>query len=262
MNIGICGICGRMGKAILNGAIEKDHYLTTAFDSIEYCDDELKSILENRFSDTTISSINEDDLKKCDGIIDFSSPEATMKLLKIAEITNTPVIIGTTGFSQNELNKIEEYSKKIPLLSSPNWSLGVNLLFKLTEMASKALQNDYDIEIFEAHHKHKKDSPSGTAKKLVEIIKENVSELSDAKEIAGREGIIGERSDNEIGVMAMRGGDIVGEHTVFYAGQGERIELTHRATDRMVFARGAVKAFEFLKDKKKGYYSIFDVLGF
>jgi len=141
-------------------------------------------------------------------------------------------------------------------------SLGVNLLFKLTEIASMALTTDYDVEIFEAHHRFKKDAPSGTAKKLLEIVKENMKGLSDAADINGREGITGERTSNEIGIHAMRGGNIIGEHTVFYTGLDDRIELTHRAASRDVFARGAVSAFEFLNGKAPGFYTMYDVLGF
>ena len=140
-------------------------------------------------------------------------------------------------------------------------SLGVNLLFRLTEIAAKALQNEFDIEVFEAHHRLKKDAPSGTAKRLVDIIKSSVDELRSADEVHGRNGITGERKNDEIGVMAMRGGDIVGEHTVYFAGIGERIELTHRATRRDIFAAGAVRAIEFLIGKKPGVYTMFDVLG-
>ena len=127
-------------------------------------------------------------------------------------------------------------------------------MFKLTEIAAKSLENKFDIEVFEAHHKLKKDAPSGTAKALVETIKESVPELKDSKEVTGREGMVGERTDNEIGIMAMRGGDIIGEHTVFFIGDGERIELTHRAIDRDILARGAVLAAEYLHGKGAGFY--------
>ena len=144
---------------------------------------------------------------------------------------------------------------------SPNMSAGVNLLFKLAEIASKALDSTFDIEIFESHHNQKKDAPSGTAVKLGEILKKSRADLNSSEIITGRSGFTGERNKNEIGILAMRGGDIVGEHTVFFAGAGERIELTHRAGSRRTFASGAVMAVEFLKGKKNGNYSMFDVLG-
>jgi 4-hydroxy-tetrahydrodipicolinate reductase len=141
-------------------------------------------------------------------------------------------------------------------------SLGVNLLFKLTEVAAGALSPDYDVEIFEAHHRLKKDAPSGTAKRLLEIVRSGMKGLGGAREVDGRSGMTGERTRNEIGVLAMRGGDIVGEHTVFFTGIGERIELTHRATDREILSKGAVAAMEFLAGKPAGLYSMYDVLGF
>ena len=141
-------------------------------------------------------------------------------------------------------------------------SLGVNLLFKLTELASSAMTTDYDVEIFESHHRFKKDAPSGTAKRLLEVVKENMKGLSSAQTVNGRQGITGERTSNEIGMHAMRGGNIIGEHTVFFVGMDERIELTHRAANREAFASGAVPAMEFLKGKGPGLYSMYDVLGF
>ena len=206
--------------------------------------------------------MNKEDLEKVDVIIDFSTPPATMELLDLCVKQAKGLVIGTTGLSDDQIKRVQDSSVKIPVLLSPNMSLGVNLLFKLTEVAASALQNEFDIEVFEAHHRFKKDSPSGTAKKLIEIIKESVADLNSAPEMHGREGIVGERRDNEIGVMAMRGGDIVGEHTVFFAGIGERIELTHRATNRDIFARGSVLAAEFVNHREPGYYSMYDVLGF
>ena len=218
-------------------------------------------MINDKNFDVSVSEINSNDVKNGFGIIDFSAPSATMKLIDESIKNKRALVIGTTGFSKDQIARIEEASKEIPILFSPNMALGVNLLFKLTEIAAKALdKDDYDVEIFEAHHKKKKDSPSGTAKRLIEAVRE-MQGLQDAKEVHGREGLIGERSDNEIGVMAMRGGDIVGEHTVFFTAMGERIELTHRATNRDIFARGAVTAMEFLADKKNGLYSTFDLLG-
>ncbi len=262
MVVGICGIYGRMGGTILRILIDRGHTVGAGFDV-------KKTGKLSFYGDTVVNvqslekgaEIDMDELREVDGFIDFSSPGATLKLTAIAAEMGKPVVTGTTGFTENEAETVRAVSEKIPLLFSPNMSVGVNLLFKLTEIASKAVRNEYDIEIFEAHHKFKKDAPSGTAKRLVQIIKENIDDLRDCREVTGRDGITGERSKNEIGIMAMRGGDIVGEHTVFYTGMGERIELTHRATSRDTFAMGAVKAMEFLVDKKPGLYSMFDVLG-
>jgi 4-hydroxy-tetrahydrodipicolinate reductase len=262
--VGICGISGRMGRAISRILLERGHTITAAFEaqSSPFIGKDISVLLQNR-GDTgiTIAVMNESDLKNVDVMIDFSVPEATLSLLDLLKKRRIPIVIGTTGFSQDGVKRIEEASKDLPVLLSPNMSVGVNLLFKLTEIASKAFKGEYDIEVFEAHHRFKKDAPSGTAKKLVEIIKNAVPGLSNAQEISGREGMVGERGDKEIGVMAMRGGDIVGEHTVYFIGMEERIELTHRAASRDTFARGAVRVMEYLIDKKPGLYNMFDVLG-
>lgn len=264
MRTGICGVGGRMGLAILKITFERGNELAAAFDheSSVFFGNSVSILTTEAPEDIIINSINSDDLEKVDVVIDFSSPSATMELLELAVKQKKPLVIGTTGLSDEQILRIQDASEKIPILFSPNMSMGVNLLFKLTEVAATALQNEFDIEVFEAHHRFKKDSPSGTAKRLVEVIKESVSDLHQADEVYGREGLVGERKDKEIGVMAMRGGDIVGEHTVFFAGMGERIELTHRATNRDTFARGSVLAAEFLCHKGAGFYSMFDVLGF
>lgn len=262
MKVGICGISGRMGRMVLKKLLERGHTLSAGFDRVvvEKLDVE-DNIIDLNGLKVTLCDINIKDVKNTDGIIDFSSPEYTLKMVDAAVQCIKPIVIGTTGCTEEEVDKIKKASKIIPVLMAPNMSLGVNLLFKLTEIASKALKNELDIEVFEAHHRLKKDAPSGTAKKLVEIIKNSIPELKNSSEVTGRNGIIGERTDNEIGIMAMRGGDIVGEHTVFFNGIGERIELTHRATNRGVFASGAVTALEYLIDKEPGLYTMYDVLG-
>ena len=263
LRVGINGICGRMGQTILQIIMDSGHLLGAAFEhesSPEIGKD--ASILNSKNEPgITINPINEDDFQTLDGIIDFTSPAASMKILDIAKKTNTPLVLGTTGFSDDEIRKIEETSRHIPLLFSPNMSVGVNLLFKLTEIASYALKSGYDVEIFEAHHRFKKDAPSGTAKRLVDIIKNSIPKLGSAATIYDRSDRTEERADNEIGVSVMRGGDIVGEHTVYFAGMGERIELTHRASSRETFARGAVVGLEYVTAKEPGLYNMFDVLG-
>lgn len=264
MKIAICGIDGRMGVAILKTILDRKHDLCGAFThkGSPFTGKPAGFLIGSDKVASTIEPISGNAVEKCDVIIDFSAPAATMELLDLAESYQKPLVIGTTAFTDEQKNRIEEASKNIPLILSPNMSLGVNLLFKLTELASKALNSDYDVEVFEAHHRFKKDAPSGTAKRLVEIIHNNFPGLNDAVEYYGREGITGERTTREIGVHAMRGGDIVGEHTVYFAAMGERIELTHRASSRDTLARGAVLAAEFLVTRKPGSYSMFDVLGF
>jgi 4-hydroxy-tetrahydrodipicolinate reductase len=264
MNIGICGIGGRMGNAILRIMIERGHKLHAAFDAegSPLINKNAEELVDSPLADCVITAISADALKGVDGVIDFSGPAATMKLMKILSELKKPVVIGTTGFSEADVTEIRSYSEKIPVIHSPNMSLGVNLLFKLTEIASMALTTEYDVEIFEAHHRFKKDAPSGTAKRLLEIVKENMKGLTDAADINGREGITGERTNNEIGMHAMRGGNIIGEHTVFFTGLDDRIELTHKAASRDVFARGAVSAVEYLNNRAPGFYTMYDVLGF
>jgi 4-hydroxy-tetrahydrodipicolinate reductase len=194
-------------------------------------------------------------------IIDFTMPEVTLKAVETAVKSKAKMIIGSTGLSDKEKEKIISASAEVPIVYSPNMSMGVNLLFKLTEMVTASLGEGFDVEIVEAHHCHKKDAPSGTALRLGEAVASGRS--VDLKGIAryGREGIIGERKQGEIGIHAVRGGDIVGDHTVLFAGEGERIELRHMAHSRMTFAMGALKAARFLEKKESGFYTMFDVLG-
>ncbi len=264
MRIGICGICGRMGVSILKTALERGHSLAAAFDhsGVPLFGRDAGALVNMKDLGVMVASINEEDLARCDGIIDFSSPAATMQLLDAAAALKKPLVIGTTGLSEVETGRIRKAAGVVPVLFSPNMSVGVNVLFRLTEIAAGVLGPDYDIEIFEAHHRFKKDAPSGTAKRLVEIIKSAMKGLTGAKEVDGRSGMTGERTNSEIGVHAMRGGDIVGEHTVYFATAGERIELTHRATSRDILAKGAVTAMEFCAGKSAGLYSMYDVLGF
>ena len=258
------GAAGRMGKAILNILADRGHIIHAAFEheSSPAMGAGAGHLIQRDEIDTVIQAMSPAALKGADVIIDFSSPSAALALLGNALSAKIPMVIGTTGFTYEQKKEIEAAGAIIPLLFSPNMSVGVNLLFKLTELASRILKEGYDIEVFESHHRLKKDAPSGTAKKLVEIIKSSAPELGGLNEVHGRNGITGERTGKEIGVMAMRGGDIVGEHTVFYIGQGERIELTHRATSRDILARGAVLGMEYLLGKTPGLYTMFDVLGF
>jgi 4-hydroxy-tetrahydrodipicolinate reductase len=170
-------------------------------------------------------------------------------------------VIGTTGFTDEQKLAIEKAGKKIPVVFAPNMSVGVNLCFKLLEQAAKVIGEDSDVEIIEAHHRHKKDAPSGTALKMGEVVADALGRnLSDVA-VYGREGNIGERDKNTIGFESIRAGDIVGDHTVMFAGEGERIEITHKSNSRMNYASGSVKAALWLRDKKAGLYDMQDVLG-
>lgn len=205
-----------------------------------------------------------DDLAKiiadADVVIDFTTPESSLDHFKIATSAGKGIVIGTTGFSKEQLAVVESMRDKARCVMSPNMSVGVNVLFKLVSEAAKMLSS-YDMEIVETHHKLKKDAPSGTAMRLAEVLaKETGRDLSKVG-VYGRQGIIGERKPDEIAVMSLRLGDVVGEHTVFFGGHGERVELTHKATSRKNFAAGAVRAAGWLEGRKKGIYDMRDVLG-
>ena len=206
-----------------------------------------------------------DDLAKVidqgDVIIDFTFHEATMKIARQAAKKNRAMVIGTTGLSQENLQELAELCGDFPCVQAPNMAVGVNVLFKLAAKVASILGNDYDMEIVEAHHRMKKDAPSGTAMKLGELMASAVGRNLDEQGVFSRHGIIGERTDAEIGLQTIRAGDIVGEHTVYFAGAGERLELTHRAHSRDNFARGAALASAWVVKQQNGLFNMFDVLG-
>jgi 4-hydroxy-tetrahydrodipicolinate reductase len=255
MNIVICGAAGKMGQAIISvskldsdinivGALDREHKALDTKNIVILPIDKLETII------CTTKSI----------IIDFTNPKCTLNNVKIAEKYNTPIVIGTTGFNTHEKAYISELSKNIPIVLSPNMSIGMNIVFKLVEIMTKTLLN-YNIEIVELHHNSKKDAPSGTSNKIAEIISSNLGETLDDIAIYGRHGINLNRKKNEIGIFSIRAGDIVGDHTIYFTGIGERIELTHRAHSRYPFAIGAIKAAKWLsKIKKSGLYNMSDVL--
>ncbi|HEY8357066.1 MAG TPA: 4-hydroxy-tetrahydrodipicolinate reductase [Ramlibacter sp.] len=194
-------------------------------------------------------------------LIDFTRPEGTMAHLKACRARGVKAVIGTTGFSEAQKREIADAARDIAIVMAPNMSVGVNVTLKLLEMAAKALSTGYDIEIIEAHHRHKVDAPSGTALKMGEVIAEAIGR--DLKECAvfAREGVTGERDPSSIGFSTIRGGDIVGDHTVLFAGTGERIEITHKSSSRATYAQGSLRAVRFLAGKDKGLFDMFDVLG-
>jgi len=208
-----------------------------------------------------VNSLSELSTDGSPALIEFTSPEATMIHLKWALGKNVKMVIGTTAISDAQQAEIKKASAVIPICFAPNMSVGVNLLFNLTEQAAKVLSKDYDVEIVEAHHRFKKDSPSGTAKRLAEIVAKTLDRDLEKDGVYGRKGIVGERKDSEIGIHSVRAGDIVGEHTVSFTTLGERIELTHKAHSRNTFALGAIRAVKFLSDKQTGIFSMADVLG-
>ena len=196
----------------------------------------------------------------CDVIIDFSSHQATEALLEKAIAAKKPLVIGTTGHNAADKARLRTRAAAVPCVWAGNFSVGVNLLFALTRRAAAVLGSDYDAEVVEMHHRFKKDAPSGTAARLLEIILEERKLTADALR-HGRQGITGERQPTEVGIHALRGGDVVGDHTVMFAALGERIELTHKASDRGIFARGAVRAAQWVVTQPLGVYDMQDVLG-
>ena len=200
-------------------------------------------------------------LEKADAAIDFSFHGFTPELLAAAVAQGKPLVIGTTGHTDDERAAIAEAAKRIPIVFASNFSVGVNTLFWLTQKAARILK-DYDIEIVEMHHRHKLDAPSGTARTLAEVVCGETG-LDYAADVAhGRQGLVGERPQRQIGMHSLRGGDVVGDHTVMFATDGERVELTHKASSRMTFASGAVRAAVWLAGKPAALYSMQDVLGF
>lgn len=198
-------------------------------------------------------------MARADVVIDFSSPAATPEIVRHALELGKPVVIGTTGHEAAERKRLLASAGGVPCVWAGNFSIGVNLLFALTRRASAVLGSDYDAEVVEMHHRFKKDAPSGTAARLLEIILEE-RKLSVEALRHGREGLTGERKPTEVGVHALRGGDVVGDHTVIFAALGERVELSHRASDRSIFARGAVRAAQWVVDRPAGVYDMQDVL--
>lgn len=235
----LCGAMGRMGEAIAAIAPECDAEVVHAVDQ----DDDPATGMQG-----------------CDVVIDFSYHKVTAGLVELAALHDKPVIIGTTGHTDEDRGRIIECGNAIPVVWSGNYSIGVNLLFYLTQRAAEILGAGYHAEVLEMHHCHKKDAPSGTALNLVDAIR-RADGFRDASTVNGRVGDTGERPSAEIGVHAIRGGEIVGEHTAFFIGPNDRIELSHRASDRGIFARGALRAAHWSVGQPPGIYHMRDVLG-
>jgi 4-hydroxy-tetrahydrodipicolinate reductase len=262
IRLAIAGICGRMGTAIAKLAISDPEF--QLIDGLERpghptVGKRLGDVLAGAPSSCRISDDMAGVIDRADVVVDFTEPASTIEHFKLAAVQRKAIVIGTTGLPQNTLRKIAE-THGARVVMSPNMSIGVNLMFDLVQRAASALSDDYDVEILELHHRWKKDAPSGTALKLRQIV-EAARPQTPAIAVSGREGIIGERKLGEIAVLAIRGGDIVGEHTVFFAGSGERLEITHRASSRDNFARGALLAAKWLMNQPAGVYDMKNVLG-
>lgn len=255
MNVGIVGSTGRVGSLLIDDLQNDDVAKLSAC----YVFDELKKSVP---AGTVVTNDMKTLLESSDVVIDFSAPVATESLLTqvIEGEVKKPLVIATTGFNKHQQNLLIEASKVVPILYATNMSLGVAVLNKLVALASKALR-DFDIEIVEQHHRHKVDSPSGTALTLAEHAAGARDLDLDEVRISGRDGLIGARTKDEIAVMSLRGGDIVGRHTVGLYNDGEFLELNHTATARNTFSKGAIKAAKWLVNKEPGLYSINDCLG-
>jgi 4-hydroxy-tetrahydrodipicolinate reductase len=210
-----------------------------------------------------IGVLLESSLKMGEGdvIINFSSPQASLESLEFAKEAGLAIVIGTTGLSSEQMNKVKELSKNVRCVLAPNMSVGVNVMFRVVQEVARVLGPEYDIEILEAHHRLKKDSPSGTAVKLGELISSSIGRDFGKVGVYGRKGMVGERTKEEIGMQVIRAGDIVGEHTVLFGGIGERLEIIHRSHTRDNFARGAIRAALWVVNQPNGLYDMQDVLG-
>ena len=264
-NIIVIGALGKMGREICACTLDDDSVKLTG--CVEYSghpemfrdigDCMGRGTVGIKVTDDVLSLPVEDSV-----FIDFTSPKATGALCDKIASKKAAIVIGTTGMAEADIDKIKSLFRTCPVIFSPNMSLGVNLLFYLTDMVASRLKDDFDIEIIEAHHRFKKDAPSGTAKKLGEIAASALGLPYEKAIRNGRQGNIGERSKKEIGIHAVRGGDIVGDHTVLFAGVGERLELRHSAHSRRPLAKGAVLAAKWLSSRKPGLYTMREVLGF
>lgn len=264
VRIAIAGAAGRMGRNLVKAThispqsevgagSERPESSLVGVDIGELCG-------EGKF-DVVLTSDLANDVENFDVIVDFTAPASTLANLELCKTHGKSIVIGTTGFSDEERHQIDQFAKDVPIVMAPNYSVGVNLVFKLLEKAAKVMGDYCDVEIVEAHHRHKVDAPSGTAIGMGEAIAGAMGNQLNDVAVYAREGITGERTKDEIGFATIRAGDIIGEHTAMFADIGERVEITHKATDRMTFANGAVKAATWLSSKPAGLYSMTDVLG-
>jgi 4-hydroxy-tetrahydrodipicolinate reductase len=263
INIAVVGAAGRMGKILIEACVEPDNAkLTVATEHPESSligtdAGEVAGVGKNN---VIIVSNLDDAANDFDVLIDFTRPAPTLNHLDWCVKNNKGMIIGTTGFSDDEKSQIESAGKKVPIVFAANFSVGVTLSLKLLELTARVLGDSVDIEIIEAHHRHKVDAPSGTALKMGEVIADTLDRTLDENAVYCREGVTGERNRKDIGFQTIRAGDIVGEHTVMFADIGERIEITHKASSRMTFAKGAVRAATWLGTQSPNVYDMQDVL--
>ena len=263
VRVAVSGAAGRMGRMLVSAIARADDLCPTGAvdhpDAAERGADAGELAGVGHLGVPIVGNIAE--MADFDVLVDFSVAAATLDKLDFCTGNGKAMVIGTTGFEEAGLGAIRQAAESVPIVMAPNMSVGVNVAFKLIEFAAGALGDDVDVEVFEAHHRHKIDAPSGTAVRMGEILARTLDRDIATDAVYGREGITGEREGRTIGFHSLRGGDIVGEHTVTFAGTGERIEITHRAGSRENFAAGAVRAIRFVVDREPGLYGMDEVLG-
>ena len=263
VNITINGACGRMGCLIIQGVTEQDG--VTLVGAIEFpqhpeIGSDAGVVAGIGEIGVPISAKLSDAISESDVIIEFSKPEATLQHLRQVVEADKAMVIATTGFSNEELDEVKDLASKIRCVMAPNMSLGVNVMIRALELIAKSLGDDYDIEIIEAHHNHKADSPSGTALRLAETVANALERDLHEVGVYGRHGIIGPRPEKQIGIHAIRGGDIAGDHTVMFATQGEQLSVVHRAHSPEAFAKGAIRAAKWVVTASRGLHDVSEVL--
>ncbi len=264
LSVTITGSGGRMGRALIEALAVSDQ--ARLHGAVDRGGSDLIGLDAGEFAGVGLAGVRIHDdlalvLPGSDAVIDFTRPEAMLHYLPLCVAAGVPMVIGTTGFSAEQRAMIETAATHIPVVLAANFSVGVNLCLKLLDTAARVLNDDFDVEIIEAHHRHKVDAPSGTALALGQAVAHASGRDLQTCAVYGREGITGERDSATIGFATVRGGDIVGDHTVLFAGVGERIEITHKASSRATFARGAVQAARWVKGREPGMYDMQDVLG-
>lgn len=264
LKVAIVGAAGRMGRTLVEAVTQNSHAMRVSAATV-HADDPALGVdigllaVGAALGVETVAELSPEQAD-FDVLIDFTSPEATMSHLALCQAHSKAIVIGTTGLSSDQQQVLQMAAANIPIMYAPNMSVGVNLCLKLLQEAARVLGDEVDIEITEAHHRYKKDAPSGTALKMGEVIAETLDRDLDECAVYGREGVDQERDRKTIGFTTIRAGDIVGDHTVTFAGLGERVEITHKASSRMTFASGAVRAAQWIAEKENGLYSMQDVL--
>lgn len=262
--IAIMGAAGRMGRNLIDAVLQQEG-VTLAAGILEPGSSLLGADLgelagKGKLGVQAVSTV-ESVLDQFDVLIDFTAPEVTVANAALCAAHGKKLVVGTTGLSAEQKQALQQAAQQTAIMFAPNMSVGVNLCFKLLELAAQVLGDDYDVEIVEAHHRHKVDSPSGTALRMGEVVADALGRDLASCAVYGREGQVGARPAKEIGFATVRAGDVVGDHTVIFATEGERVEITHKASSRMTFAKGAVRAALWLQQKQQGLFDMQDVLG-